>query len=88
VPLTHHGSFIIGQILARGLSLQFGSLNHAPSGIINPSGFVMTDASYPDFTSAFGARLPWRDSLPVSSRFKMTQSGHRGVTPTSPARVV
>ena len=34
----------------------------------------MTDASYPDFTSAFGARLTWRDSLPVSSRLKMTLS--------------
>ena len=43
----------------------------------------MTDASYPDFTSAFGARLTWRDSLPVSSRLKMTLSCRNRATQQS-----
>ena len=37
--------FIVGEFIAHDSRLQFGSLNHAPSGIINPPWPVMADAN-------------------------------------------
>jgi hypothetical protein len=51
--------------------LQFGSLNHAPGGIINPPGPVMTDANTLILLRLSGAQPTWRDLLLTSSRSKM-----------------
>jgi hypothetical protein len=56
--------------------LQFGSLNHAPGGIINPLGSVMTDANTLILLPLSGAQPTWRDLLLTSSRSKMTHLCH------------
>jgi hypothetical protein len=52
--------------------LQFGSLNHAPGGIINPPGSVMTDANTLILLRLSAAQPTWRGLPLTSSRSKMT----------------
>src|SRR6266700_3304081 len=79
------GPFIIGEFVAHDSRLQFGSLNHAPGGIINPPGSVKTDANTLILLPLSGAHPTWRDLLLASSRSKMTPRRHS--VPSSQARL-
>src|SRR6266545_53311 len=68
--------FIIGEFIAHDSRFQFGSLNHAPGGIINPPGSVMTDANTLFCFRFRGAQPTWRDLLLGSFRSKMTPLRH------------
>jgi hypothetical protein len=63
--------------------LQFGSLNHAPGGIINPPGFRHDRCQYPDFTSAFGGTADMAglaaDLVPVENDPLRTRGVHRSI---------
>src|SRR5437660_1786238 len=67
------GPFIVGEFVAHDSRLQFGSLNHAPGGIINPLRPVMTDANTLNSLPLSGAQPTWWDVLLAAPQSKMTQ---------------